>query len=82
MATEELKTTVYALLAAEQDPDVLATVLALLERRAVPDFADDFTPEQHAAVQEGLRQADAGQTTPAADVFARYGVKFTGTTDK
>ena len=76
MATEELKTTIHTLLAFEEGPDVLAAVLALLERRAAHDFADDFTPEDHAAVQEGLRQSAAGQVIPAAEVFAKYNITF------
>ncbi len=77
MATEELKTTIHTLLAVEDDPDVLAAVLALLQPQADShDFADDFTPEDHAAVQEGIQQLAEGKGIPAEEVFARYGIAF------
>lgn len=66
------------LIEAITDPTVLWAITTILERQAaVPaDSVDSLTPAAHAAIEEGMQQAQAGQTVAAAEVFAPYGITF------
>ena len=76
MAIEELKTTAHALLATQHNPDVIAKVIAELEKEAVQGLEARLTPAQAASVEEGRQQLANGEGIDAREVFARYGIAF------
>jgi predicted transcriptional regulator len=48
----------------------------LYERTVAGSFYDRMTPEQRAALDEGISQAERGQVVPAEEVFDRLAKRF------
>ena len=48
----------------------------LYERTVAGSFYDRITPEQRAALDEGIAQAERGQVLPAEEVFDRLAKRF------
>ena len=75
---DSLRGRAKVLIEAILDPTVLWAINTILERQAAlpADFADSLTPAARAGIEEGMQPALAGQTVPAAEVFASYGITF------
>jgi len=81
-ATEQLRAELHQLIDDTDDAAVLQALLTLAAR-AQPaleaDYAvrlEDLPPAERAAVEEGLRQCDAGLGRPHAEVWAPYEAKY------
>ena len=72
----ELRPNLHRLIESVSDAGTLLAVTTILERLAqheeCPDFVDQMTPGQRAALEEGMRDAREGRTTPGPEVLAQY----------
>ena len=74
------RTRLHALIDEVYDESLLEAVIKILEiRRPIVVLADDdheVSPAAWAAIEEGIRQSDAGLGRPHAEVWAEYERKY------
>ena len=75
MAVSTLKHTIHQLIDQIEDEALLQAYLKLLESSMQvqkKDWWDEISAEERAEIEEGLAQADKGDTVSHEDVMAKY----------
>lgn len=75
MKTDAMKLELFEWLATTKDEGVLSAMLLLKKSSDLPDWFDNFSPEQKAKVEQGITDYKNGRTVKSKDVWKKYGRK-------